>query len=201
MLEPYALRAPVPVNLGVRPDMVSHEIFLDPESAQVRDVYAHYGLAMYWAQCLEQSIFQNLLFFDHFPKAVASYTTPQSWADEFDRYEERELGKTMGRLIRRLSEAGQPTTSIEQLLNAALKSRNWLAHGYFADRAIQFTVPDDREIMIAELEEIQTKFKECAHQLDAVTLPAMHKYGLTDAELARIHTEMLEEHANQKTRA
>jgi hypothetical protein len=181
--------------------MVSNEIFLDPESAQVRDVYAYYGLAMYWAQCLEQSIFQNLLFFDHFPKAIASYTTPQSWAEEFDRYEDCELGQTMGRLMRRLSEAGQPTTSIEQLLNAALKSRNWLAHGYFADRAIQFTLPDGREIMIAELEEIQSKFKECAHQLDAVTLPAMRKHGFTDAELARIHAEMIEEYASQKTQA
>jgi hypothetical protein len=181
--------------------MVARELLLDSESAQVRDVYAYYGLTMYWAQCLEQSIFQNLLFFDHFPKAIANYTTPKSWAEEFDRYENRELGQTMGRLIRRLNEAGQATTSIEELLNAALKSRNWLAHGYFADRAIQFTMPDGREVMITELEELQSKFKECAHQLDAVTLPAMRKYGFSDAELARIQAAMIEEYASQKGHA
>lgn len=171
---------------------------LDPESAQVRDVYAHYGLAMYWAQCLEQSIFQHLLFFDYFPKAIASYTTPQDWAEEFDRYEARELSQTMGRLIRRLREAGQPTAPVEQLLNEALKRRNWLAHGYFSDRAIQFTVTDGRQTMIAELEAAQESFRESVRQLDIVTLPLMRKYGLTDEKLEHIQAEMLKEYAKQQ---
>jgi len=58
-------------------------IFLDSESEQVREVYAHHRLAMYWAQCLEQSIFQSLLFFDPFPKALKTYTTPENWAEDF----------------------------------------------------------------------------------------------------------------------
>ena len=100
---------------------------LDPESHHVREVYAHYGLAMYWAQCLEQSIFQHLLFFDHFPRAVKTYTTAEDWVAAIDRYEARELKQTMGRLIYRLREAGQTTSSIEQLLDRALKNRNgWL---------------------------------------------------------------------------
>ncbi len=51
---------------------------LDPESEQVRDVYAHFGLAAYWAQCLEQLIFQHLLFVEHFPKAVAKYSNAET---------------------------------------------------------------------------------------------------------------------------
>ena len=97
---------------------------LDPESEQTREVYAHFGLAVYLAQCLEQSIFQHLLFFDHMPKALATYTTFESWTKDFDRYEAQELGQTMGKLIRRLREVGQPPDALEPLLEECLKSRN-----------------------------------------------------------------------------
>lgn len=168
---------------------------LDPESAQVREVYAYYGLAMYWAQCLEQSIFQHLLFFEHFPKAVEAYTTPEKWAQEFDQYEERELGQTMGKLIRRLQEAGQPTDEIRELLGKSLKNRNWLAHEYFSDRAIAFTQFEGRTCMIDELEALKDGFQHCAALLDAITLPVARKFGLTDERLAEIEAEMFVEYA------
>jgi hypothetical protein len=168
---------------------------LDPESEQVREVYAHYGLALYWAQCLEQSIFQHLLFFDHFPKAVAAYTTPESWAANFDRYEERELGQTMGKLVRRLQEVGRPTVEIAASLSEALKSRNWLAHGYFADRAVEFNTTSGREMMLAELERIRNQFISCSVELDAVSLPAARVLGFTDEKLENVKAEMIAAYA------
>jgi hypothetical protein len=171
---------------------------LDAKSEQVREVYAYFGLAMYWAQCLEQSIFQHLLFFDHFPRAVTSYTTPEKWAEDFDQYERQELGQTMGKLIRRLREAGNPTTEIEQTLNDALKHRNWLEHGYFADRALEFTLQEGRERMIVELESLRDKFRDCSAQLDAITLPLAQKAGLTEERLAQVQAEMLEAYAGSR---
>lgn len=170
---------------------------LDPESEQIREVYAYYGLAMYWAQCLEQSIFQHLLLFDHFPKAVAEYTTPENWAADFDRYEERELGQTMGKLIRRLQEVGRPTDGIEGTLAEALKSRNWLAHGYFADRALEFTTQDGREKMLEELEAAKENFQKCATELDAVSLPAACSLGFTDEMLEKVESEMVAAYASR----
>ena len=173
---------------------------LDAKSEQIREVYAYFGLAMYWAQCLEQSIFQHLLFFDHFPRAVASYTTTEKWAEDFDQYERRELGQTMGKLIRRLREAGKPTTEIEQALNDALKHRNWLAHGYFADRAIEFTLQEGRARMIVELESLRDKFRDCSAQLDAITLPLVREAGLTEERLAEVQAEMLAAYAGSQAK-
>ncbi len=174
--------------------------FLDPESERVREVYAHYGLAMYWAQCLEQSIFQHLLFFDHFPKAVETYTTPENWAEEFDRYEDRELSQTMGKLIRRLREVGQPIEFLEVALAKALKSRNWLAHGYFADRAIEFNDSEGCQDMLEELDEIRDSFRYCANELDAISTPAARKLGFTDEMLEKIRAEMNSEYANYRAK-
>lgn len=180
---------------------MSEKPSLDPESEQVREVYAYYGLAMYWAQCLEQSIFQHLLFVDHFPRAIASYTTAEAWAQEFDRYEARELSQTMGKLIRRLHEAGQPTEGLEQLLAEALKKRNWLAHGYFSDRAIELTLPTGREDMLNELEDLRDIFQKCTARLDAVTLPLARKLGLTEEKLAEVEAEMMAEHIRSRSKA
>jgi len=172
---------------------------LDPESEQIREVYAHFGLAIYLAQCLEQSIFQHLLFFDHLPRVLANYTNFESWTKDFDRYEAQELGQTMGKLIRRLREAGQPPDALEPLLEECLKNRNWLAHGYFSDRAIKFTISDGREQMIAELEILQERFHACAELLDEASLPAMRKLGFTDEMFAKVQAEMISDYAKRKS--
>lgn len=172
-------------------------MLLDPESEQVRDVYAHFGLAVYWGQCIEQSIFQYLLFFDHFPKAIAKFTTPESWANDFDRYEAREMSQTMGKLIRRLQEVGQQVSNLEHSLFKVLKIRNWLAHGYFADRAIEFTDGHGRSDMISELEEIKESFQLCAQEIDAITLPVMQKFGLNEEMLTKIQADMRTEYVKR----
>lgn len=187
------------MTLGLRP--MTEPLPIDSESEQVRDVYAYFGLALYWAQCLEQSIFQHLLFVEHFPKATATYKSAEQWAEDFDEYEERELSQTMGKLIRRLGEAGQPTEEIKRLLGHALVKRNWLAHGYFPDRAIQFTLSSGRESMIAELEAIRDLFRECANKLDDLTLPIAEKAGLTKDRLTVVEAEMLAEYAKSHTEA
>ncbi len=172
---------------------------LDPDSEQIRDVYAYYGLAMYLAQCLEQSIFLHLLFFDHFPNAVATHTTPEAWAASFDQYEHQELSQTMGKLIRRLRDTKQSTATIEADLENALKQRNWLAHGYFSDRAVEFTQSDGREKMRSELEALCDVFRNCSTELDAITLAIARQYGLTDERLAVVEQEMLDAYANART--
>lgn len=43
-------------------------------------------------------------------------------------------------LIKRLRAEGQVTKSIEELLDDVLTKRNWLAHSYFSERAVEFSV-------------------------------------------------------------
>lgn len=174
---------------------------MDREDEEVRDVYAYYGLAMYWASCLEQSIFQHLLFFDHFPKAIDSYEDANKWAREFDEFEEREMKQTMGKLVRRLKEAGQPTEEIKNSLDLALKARNWLVHSYFADRAVQFTLSEGRGEMISELQSLRDQFMACANSIDELSQPILEKYGFTEEMQARVLEEMVSEHMRRAQNA
>jgi hypothetical protein len=163
------------------------------ESDQTRDVYAHFGLAVYLAQCLEQSIFLHLMFVDHFPKAISKHWSREEWAAAFDSFESRELSQTLGKLIRRLKEAGQPTESIRTRLEDALRKRNWLVHGYFSDRATHFFSERGRSSMIEELQAAQAVFRHAAHEIDSVTRPIAHKYGLTDHVWDEMMKQMIQE--------
>ena len=174
---------------------------MDKASEQIKEVYACYGLAMYWAQCLEQSIFQHLLFFDYFPKALKAYKNPLQWESEFGEYESHEMKQTMGKLIRRVREAGQPTKEIEAALEEALKLRNWLAHGYFSDRAIQFTISNGRQEMLTELESVYSVFQNCAALIDDVTKPVIQKMGLTEEMMKEIEKQLVGEYLQREQNA
>ena len=168
------------------------------ESDQIKEVYAYYGRAMYFSQCLEQAIFQYLLVFDHYPRAIKAYKDKQRWSSEFDEYESREMKQTMGKLIRRLHEASQPTKEIEASLEEALKVRNWLAHGYFSDRAVHFTVAHGRQEMLIELESLYEILKNCANLIDAVTQPLMQKMGLTEEMMNEMEVQLVNAYSHQK---
>lgn len=171
---------------------------MDTESEQIRDVYAHFGLAVYWGQCVEQSIFQYLVTFDYFPKAIKNFTTSEDWANNFDVYEAYEMSQTMGKLIGRLKKIGQHTSKIELTLSNALKTRNWLAHSYFSDRAVDFTMMNGRVDMIEELTKIKVQFQNCDKELEAITRPTMLKYGLNDDILAKIELDLKANFSKQK---
>lgn len=165
------------------------------ESEQTRDVYAHFGLAVYLAQCLEQSIFLHLMFVDHFPKATGIHKSREEWVSSFDSFESRELSQTLGKLVRRLKEAGQPTDTIRIQLEDALRKRNWLVHGYFADRATHFMSEHGRFRMIEELQAMQAAFRDAARDIDEVTRPIARTCGLTDEVWEEMMNQLIQESA------
>jgi len=169
---------------------------MDDES-QIRDVYAHFGLAMYLAQCLEQSVFMHLMFFDFFPRNVLEFTDQQNWREKFDRYESVELGKTMGRLIQTLKDASQPTDEIKSVLANALIERNRLVHKYFSEKSVAFVTELGRGEMISELESIQNMFRTTAVMIDSITMPVARGYGFTEEMETRAKLEMIESYGKE----
>ncbi|UTH73176.1 hypothetical protein [Chromobacterium sp. IIBBL 290-4] len=168
------------------------------KSDHIRDVYAHFGLAMYLAQCLEQSIFIHLMFFDFFPKNINTFKDPTHWEQEFNKYESQELGKPMGRLIQKMKDAGQPTDEIKAMLSTALLQRNRLAHTYFSEQSFNFMSKDGRDEMISELESIQNQFRATMKIIDSTSEPLAHHYGLTEEIQKKLRDEMLKDHLKAK---
>jgi hypothetical protein len=157
----------------------------------VKTVYAHYGLALYLAQCLEHGLANALLFLDLIPKKARVVRTRDEWRAEFDSFTSRNFGQTLGRLIRDLREVTTVPPELQDKLTHALRQRNWLTHHFFRERAAEFMSARGRDRMIGELEEAQTLFQKADELLGETVKPIRDKYGLTDERLELSHKEYL----------
>ena len=159
-------------------------------SEHCKEVYAYYGLAMYRAQCVEQSLIQLLIFFDFFKKNATSFSTPELWETEFDRFDKSISEKTMGRLLRHISPLGILDEEAMSLLSVALNKRNWLAHHFFVDRAMDFVNETGRCGMIEELNQLIDLFNAVEDILQPLSSNAASRYGITDEVVEKMMSEM-----------
>jgi hypothetical protein len=156
---------------------------LDPESEQIREVYAYYGLAMYQAQCLEREL--SIL--------LAS----QYGAENIDRwiYQER-LGEnfdsTFGILANKFIEfsKGRDLTLASEI-KSAVRARNLLAHHYFWEHAVEFCSTEGRRRMLAELQSLIDRFEILDKQVSDLTRQFGRERGITDRDIEEISTKML----------
>lgn len=161
----------------------------DPADEHVKTVYAHYGLALYLAQCLEHGIANALVYVDLIPRKARAVRTREEWTAEFDLFMGRSFEQTLGRLIRDLRESTTVPSELEDKLTFALRQRNWLAHYFFRERAEEFMSARGRDSMICELEEGQQLFQAADDLLGQTIKPIREKHGFTDDRLEKFYTD------------
>jgi len=159
------------------------------EGNHIKEVYAHFGLALYLAQVLEHGIVNALVYTDLIPRRTGNVTTQQQWAQEFDIFMDGHFEKTLGRLIKTLKNHVAVPKSLEEDLSKAQKLRNFLAHAFFRERSVEFMSFPGREKMIEELETAQTQLRLADKNLDKLIEPYRKKIGFTDELLQEAYKE------------
>ncbi|CUW97430.1 conserved hypothetical protein [Agrobacterium fabacearum S56] len=150
----------------------------DPETVQIREVYARYGLAMYKAQVLEHGIVNAVIIANVLP-TISEYTDRLAWEEDFDRAFVRELAKTFGNMLRALEPLRLPDGIMVRLREAKLK-RDRLAHHFFREHDENFLQQGGRITMITECEATIEFFSAVDADLEAFMRPLRERYGITD---------------------
>jgi hypothetical protein len=162
---------------------------LHGDAAERREVHAWFGLAMYWAQCVEREL-AVVLTVAIYPKA----TTPE----ERDALLEHRYDCTLGQLVKELARSGDPRPpELEPLVRSALKKRNWLAHDYFWDRARELLTSCGRRAMLDELERVVDDFRKLNDLLVEITTVWRRAVGITD-EFIDAEVEKMREDRNER---
>ncbi len=161
---------------GEQRDMLTSAVPLDPESEQIREVYAWYGLAMYLAQCLEREL--AMVLSTKYGPGPTKITRGQ-----FDDLLESMFSKTLGQLVRDIRELANLSEYETEQLQVALDTRNWLAHRYFWERAVDFMSESGRESMIEEIQEAAHAFQTLDELFTKKTLEWGEPYGFTQERL------------------
>ncbi len=125
------------------------------EADDVRDIFADFGTTVYSVNILESSM----------SNCLATHLTSLQCGTQadFDTNLMQLQDLTMGELLRRMKENSMLTFGLDRF-EQAVKKRNWLAHGFFRDKATEFINFSGREIMRQELNAMNAEF----HSLNAI---------------------------------
>jgi hypothetical protein len=151
---------------------------LDPESDQIREVYARYGLAMYQAQCVERQL--AILLASEYGPGPRKITRSQ-----YDQLLQSHFERTLGGLLHHLEKAISLPSDFEKTLRIALEKRNWLAHRYFWERAGHFVSGKGRSKMILELQEAIDYFENLDTKLTEISDAWARSHNITSKDLER----------------
>jgi len=158
---------------------------IDEESAQIRDVYAKFGLTMYVLQCLERQLAMAL--------ATQYGPGPDTITNTgYEQLLDNLFSKTFGNLVTRLRQSTTLPSDFESRLLEARQLRNWLVHHYFWDRAGVFVSPTGRIRMIAELDEFSDRLNEIDGYFDSIVVGWAARHGIV-SEALECNTKQLTE--------
>lgn len=146
-------------------------MMLDPESEQIREVYAVFGMAMYQAQNLEKGLAILFAVFDN-SKLMTAWDYDARFAESFE--------STFGTFVTKFAELSSPGhDQLLKQLEEAVNDRNVLAHHYFWDRAAQFCSSEGRAEMIRELVRMGNRFESLDQELGELARGIAQRRGLS----------------------
>jgi hypothetical protein len=168
---------------GANSDSDSGESIEEYKSDQSRELFAHYGLAMYYAQVLEHEIV-NLLVLARIVEAQenAERILSDPWEDRFR--------DTFGRLFRKLEPFLAGDKKLVDDLGEAVRVRNRLAHSYWRDHVEECASLYGRDEMIRGLIETREMFVGLDGRLEPVHAQLYDSLGITDEKIKDMYNEM-----------
>lgn len=164
---------------------------LDRADWEQREIYAKFGLAIYFCQVLEAGLVTYLILLRR------STEGGEATVEEIDGLYTELFGKTLGQNIsnvkRLFGEKGK--WILEGQMTTALALRNELAHRWMRERVLRQGTSENRLAMIEELDEAGAVLQDADRLVAARTVAMMTKAGMPEDfvrnELGRL-TELAE---------
>jgi hypothetical protein len=170
----------------------------EKNAKELREVYAHAGLALYCAQCLEHEIVNVLSTLKIADWFITRTELSEAQRLEFENFVDdtwdEAFQQTLGKLIRELAKSGvQIPTNLDSHFLGSLSARNDLAHKFFRSHAWPMMTSEGRRLMFEELRRMQDLFRETDRELHEVTCYVRQKLGITEKAVDDEYRKMREE--------
>lgn len=159
---------------------------IDQEIRLARQIYAYFGLAIYWAQCIEHGIANIAVATDQRDGAI---TADDAFAIDHAAMLSRTMGQARTELLRRRPDL----TEFEDKLGRAVTLRNFLAHGYFRERTAAFMTTEGKEAMVRELERAAKFLEDVNDDFVALSVDMIQAMGATEERLSQIYASLHED--------
>ncbi|OBZ18246.1 hypothetical protein A8L34_01260 [Bacillus sp. FJAT-27264] len=147
-----------------------------PESEQSKELFAYFGLAVYYCQALEQQLTNLLLL-----TKLSQGKTPTE-ADLTDLYQ-RKLSNSLGQLIKEIQHHFPFSEEETAQLQEVWKQRNHIVHDYFKERIQETFTSAGRSQMLRELKRFKNKACKLEKTLQGYCTELYAKLGLEEEHL------------------
>ncbi len=168
------------------------------ESEHCKEVYAHFGLAYYESGVVETGLAIVLLYAEFLAgwkrkilqhgRAVFDRKTYEA---EFDAFLKNQHGQTLGNLLKRLDRAVGIPAGLMEAIKEGKALRDFLAHHYFREHAVDFVTRLGRDRMIAELTAMQEKFRNLDLRVQQLGEPVKQELGIHEKMLKPFMEEFI----------
>jgi hypothetical protein len=146
---------------------------IGPEDWLAREVFAHFGAAIYYSQVLEYGIVNLVVWSGVRDGSYRAFEETEAANAELFR-------QTMGSVKKILLSRRPDIGHLDDLLIRAVRLRNFLAHKYFRQRAAAFMTEAGQNQMIGELAKATAFFKEVDAKLSPLTRQIIEVMGITE---------------------
>jgi len=171
-----------------RYDIAKNEYETEDDDGRHRLVYAYFGLAIYFGQCLEETF--SIMLWTHriFKKKVKTNEDVNEIIDALVNSK-----KTMGNFIIEVKQSYSLTTSIVDQLDKILEMRNYLAHKYFKLHIAKFHSEIGQLEMIKYFCDFIEDSKSLQEELKTYYAKYTDKLGLKEDRIEQLLNEMKEQ--------
>lgn len=170
-----------------------------PEGELIKDVYAYFGLCMYFAQVFETGLINVLTVLE---TSSQSATTQQAYATLFDKLYVKHEMLTFGNLLKALMQHNFLPSDVLENAKALKSERDHLAHRFFRDHSRDALTVGGCLQMIEILEESRMRFQDLDCRVTKLLDEAFVKRGASPSwlkqETKRLMDEMRDEAIAQR---
>ncbi|BFH63766.1 hypothetical protein [Paenibacillus azoreducens] len=141
------------------------------DSDHSKELFAYFGLAVYYSQALEQQLVNLLVLMK-----ISQGDIPTE-EDLVDIYY-RKLSNSLGQLVQEIQHHFPFTPEETAQLKDVWKQRNYIVHDYFKERIQETFSPAGRSRMIRELSSFKRQAQDLERKLQKYTNELYAKLGL-----------------------
>ncbi|MBI3268316.1 MAG: hypothetical protein HYZ53_04785 [Planctomycetes bacterium] len=145
----------------------------DSEDAEMKEIYALFGLAYYLSECIHTGLANTYCLMGF--ESKCDITRPR-----IEERQKRAFDSTLGQLVREMS--GSMPEALRQELDRAVEVRNFLAHGFWFEKIHLVLTQIGRSELRRELQHAVTMFQQVDGEIDRFGRTVCEQLGLPSPE-------------------
>ncbi len=144
----------------------------------MKEVYAYFGLAVYFGQCLEQALINAI-------SVIAASKEMKRAGELFEKHQKEGLEATLGKLCSTIKGLAPLSTELQHELNEARDMRNYLCHNYWKEKIFLMTTTKGCHESIRNFKSYKIKFESTANKIETLEAQAYRVLGVSQENLEK----------------